>query len=275
MPISPLPPDDAVPVLVLDGVSKRFGRRVVLRDIHLALPSGTFVPVRGRNGTGKSTLLRVIAGVSSPSSGRVRGLARHVGYVPERGELGRGLSVHSYLQYLARLGRREGRLRRAARVEELVDAYGLGRHADADLRTLSKGTVKKVAIVQALLAPSDLLVLDEPTDGLDSAAVARLRIDIEKAVAQGCCVVVACHTTDLDAMAVPTLPVVIDEHGVSTPAAQPRPRPRVRVVTAALDAAPREVLVAPEEVDAVLLGVLSAGGSVHEVQPLPEGGIGR
>lgn len=192
--------------------------------------------------------------------------------MPERGELGGRLTVRTYLGHLARLGGAPGRESRLAKVEQVIGEYGLAVHADAAMRSLSKGTLKKVGIVQALLVPSNLLVLDEPTDGLDGTAIERLRGDLEAAVRSGCCVVAACHTADLDAMAVPTHPVLVDERGVSSGRDGGRQPALVHVVTARAGAGALSATMRADEVDDVLLDVLSSGGRVLSVRPLDGGG---
>ena len=151
----------------LDRIGKRYGRGPwVLRDVSLAIEPGDVVVLRGGNGTGKSTLLRVAAGVTAPTTGRVsRGAT--VGYAPERFPTGVKLSARDYLRHLAAV--------RGVPVRwELVEALGFVGDPDAPMATLSKGNTQKVALAQALHA-TDLLVLDEPWSGLDAAAGAALR----------------------------------------------------------------------------------------------------
>ncbi|GAA3462898.1 ABC transporter ATP-binding protein [Saccharothrix longispora] len=166
----------------LDRIGKRYGRGPwVLRDFTLDVDPGEVVALRGGNGSGKSTALRVAAGVTAPSSGRVeRGPS--VGYVPERFPTGVRLSAHDYLRHLAAV--RGVPVRR-----ELLDDLGFVGDPDAPLATLSKGNAQKVALVQALHA-TDLLVLDEPWSGLDAAAGAVL---VELVAASGAAVVLTDH----------------------------------------------------------------------------------
>jgi len=154
----------------LEAVGKRYGPRApwVVRDVSAAVPAGGLIRLEGRNGSGKSTLLKVIAGVCLPSSGRVRGRP-HVGYVPERFPGGLPFSAREYLRHMARVHGLAG-TPADRRVDEWLDRLGAAGYAHAPLRSLSKGMCQKVAIAQALLPGSGLLVLDEAWTGLDAAA---------------------------------------------------------------------------------------------------------
>lgn len=151
-------------VVLLDQVSKRYGRgRWVLRDLTLEV-SGLTV-LTGANGTGKSTLLKIAAGVLKPTSGRVERRPASIGYVPERFPSDVKMSASSYLAHL-------GRIRRAA-AGDVLERLGFVGSLTAPMSELSKGNAQKVALAQAFLA-TDLLVLDEPWTGLDPAAAAEL-----------------------------------------------------------------------------------------------------
>jgi ABC-type Mn2+/Zn2+ transport system ATPase subunit len=129
---------------------------------------GRLIRVEGRNGTGKSTLLKVVAGVCAPSAGRVTGRPR-CGYVPERFPGGLPFTARDYLLHLARVHGLRGPAGPRA-VDEWLERLGAASFARAPLRTLSKGMTQKVAIAQALLPRPGLLVLDEAWTGLDQAA---------------------------------------------------------------------------------------------------------
>jgi ABC-type multidrug transport system ATPase subunit len=154
----------------LEAVGKRYGPRApwVVRDVSAQLPAGRLIRVEGRNGSGKSTLLKVIAGVCLPSSGRVRGRP-HVGYVPERFPGGLPFSARDYLLHMARVHGLSG-ASAAGRVDDWLERLAAASYAQAPLRSLSKGMCQKVAVAQALLPGTGLLVLDEAWTGLDIAA---------------------------------------------------------------------------------------------------------
>ncbi|MQS13706.1 ABC transporter ATP-binding protein [Streptomyces kaniharaensis] len=158
----------------LAGVGKRYGRggRWILRGVDLAVRPGELVRIAGANGTGKSTLLRLVAGIERPSAGRVvrRGTAA---YVPERFPPALPFDASAYL---LRVGRVHGLSAAEARrrAGEWLDRFGIADRAGTPLSRLSKGTCQKVAVAQALLADAPVLLLDEAWTGLDPAARAVL-----------------------------------------------------------------------------------------------------
>ncbi|MFD5970780.1 ATP-binding cassette domain-containing protein [Streptomyces sp. NPDC060311] len=166
--------------LRLEGVGRRYGVRGpwVLRGVDLALVPGTLVRVEGSNGTGKSTLLRLLAGIDAPTEGRITGRPR-TAYVPERFPPALPFTA---ARYLTHLGTVHGLSRRAAAraAGQWLERLGAAGYADTRLSRLSKGSSQKVAVAQALLAEPELLVLDEAWTGLDADA----RGEMERAVAE-------------------------------------------------------------------------------------------
>ncbi|WP_069886045.1 ATP-binding cassette domain-containing protein [Streptomyces luteocolor] len=164
----------------LDGVGRRYGMGGpwVLRGVDLAVRAGTLVRVEGGNGTGKSTLLRLLAGIDAPSEGRVSGRPR-TAFVPERFPAALPFTANGYLTHM---GRVHGLSKDAAarRATEWLERFGAGEYGRTQLSELSKGSSQKVAVAQALLAEADLLVLDEAWTGLDASA----RAELDRAVAE-------------------------------------------------------------------------------------------
>jgi ABC-2 type transport system ATP-binding protein len=177
--------------LILRNVSKQYGRgRAVLSGVDLTLPPGESVAVLGPNGSGKSTLLRIIAGVTRPSGGTIADVPAVIGYVPDRFPASDALSS---LAYLTHIGRIRG-LRTPARALALLDQLALAGGIRTPIRALSKGNAQKVALAQALLVPPDLLVLDEPWSGLDTAAHQVLAALLRDVLADGGTVVYTDHS---------------------------------------------------------------------------------
>lgn len=203
---------DRGPRLVVDGVGVRRRRRQVLRGVSLEIGPG-LTGLLGLNGAGKSTLLRTLVGLCRPDAGTVRldGLDPYeaaeraaylsrVGYVPQGFALAPGLSLGDYLRHMAHL-RQVDRGERDAAVARVLDVVDLADRADARGHELSGGMVRRAGIAQALLADPQVLVLDEPTAGLDPHQRDQLRALVDRLVAEsGAAVLLATHLAhDLDA----------------------------------------------------------------------------
>lgn len=265
------------------GVAKRFGRSgFVLEDVEFELAGGTLTEVVGRNGSGKSTLLRLLAGLTLPTRGRVVVGGRRV-MVPERFVPPAQVSASSYLRHMGRLqGLDPSAVRR--RSGELLERLGAAGTGTTPLGHFSKGTVQKVAIAQAFLAPAGVVLLDEPHAGLDDAAATALGELISEARGSGAAVLYCEHE---DSRRLPTDQALMihDGHVRIAPGAAALsqvPPVLVRLSTADGDrAASRswngtvvagrdgELLlhVPAESVNEVLLEAIAGGWEVREVRP--------
>jgi ABC-type multidrug transport system ATPase subunit len=244
------------------GVSKRYARSgpYVLRAVDVAVSPGDIVHVRGGNGSGKSTLLRIIAGVSSPSSGRVLGRPRGVGFVPERFPPAVRFTARDYLHHLAAIRRTQ-----AAQAIDLLDRLGAAGYLHRPMTELSKGTCQKVALSQALCGPPGLLVLDEAWTGLDTEAQAVLTSEARSYAAAGGIVVLTDHARRTSDVRPGRHWRVSQGHLTETGA--PRLTDATRVVLAAPAGRRSTLEVEPTACDALLHAALTAGWSVVEVRP--------
>ena len=161
--------------LRLEHISKAFGTQQVLSDVSLSVNDGEIVGLLGPNGAGKSTLMKIMVGLW-----RAEGTAdvpERVGYLPEQNPLYEEMYVQEYLLFMARLGKVE---HPHERVETLVKRVGLTPEAHKRIGQLSKGYRQRVGLAQALLGDPDLLVLDEPTTGLDPNQLVEIRALIKQ-----------------------------------------------------------------------------------------------
>jgi ABC-2 type transport system ATP-binding protein len=175
----------AAPLLQLRHVGRVLGGRPVVADLSLTLDRGSVVGLLGVNGAGKSTTLRMIAGVLAPSDGHVLIDAadlrehlptahRQIGYLPEQVPLYPELRVVEFLDFCARLhGLRGGAV--AQSMANVVERCGLGEVRRRLLGNLSKGFQQRVGIAQAIIHDPALIVLDEPASGLDPVQATNIR----------------------------------------------------------------------------------------------------
>ena len=163
--------DAAEQAVEVRGLRVRRGGNLVLPGIDVDVRAGSVTGLLGPGGSGKTTLMRAVVGVQIVESGRVRvlgddagspALRRRVGYVTQAPSVYADLSVRENLRYFARVVDA-----RRGRVEEAIEVVGLGGHADQIVGTLSGGESSRVSLATALLGEPELLVLDEPTVGLD------------------------------------------------------------------------------------------------------------
>ncbi|MBV7671831.1 ATP-binding cassette domain-containing protein [Streptomyces halstedii] len=220
----------------LRGVGRRYGPRGpwVLRGADLVLPPRTLVRVEGANGTGKSTLLRLLAGIDAPTEGRLTGRPR-TAYVPERFP---GALPFTAGGYLVHLGRVHGldTVEAGRRADRWLARFGAAGCSRTPMARLSKGTSQKVAVAQALLAEPDLLVLDEAWTGLDAAARDELDRAVTERVADGATVVFVDHDPRRQSGAVDVTYrlgggrlVAVPTAGAKPPAVSRAVPPRIRI----------------------------------------------
>lgn len=149
-------------VLTAQGICKSFGRRRVLTGLDLDVGPGELVAVVGENGTGKTTLLRILAGDLRPDAGSVT-IDGRPGYCPQTVVLDDALTVDQHMRYFqAAYG-----IGSAARAEELIDRLGYAARRGQRAGTLSGGTKQKLSLTLALMHNPPVLLLDEPYQGFD------------------------------------------------------------------------------------------------------------
>jgi ABC-2 type transport system ATP-binding protein len=163
-------PDGEV-VIETRGLAKRFGERQALKGISFDAHRGELLAVIGPNGAGKTTLLSILAGVRDPDAGSVSRSPGEIGWVPQQAALYRRLTVAENLRLFARL---EGLADVDAAVDEMLDQTALGDRRDDQAGTLSGGNQQRINIALGLLSRPAVLLLDEPSAGLDPRQRERL-----------------------------------------------------------------------------------------------------
>ena len=155
----------------IQHISKSFGSQKVLNDVSLEIPAGQIVGLLGPNGAGKSTLMKILIGLWSADSGTVSAPSR-IGYLPENNPLYEEMYVTEYLQFMAKMTNDKCQM---TNVDTLNDKVGLTPECHKHIRELSKGYRQRVGLAQALIGDPELLILDEPTTGLDPNQLVEIR----------------------------------------------------------------------------------------------------
>jgi ABC-2 type transport system ATP-binding protein len=161
----------AAPVLEVEGLSKSYGERTALREVSLEVARGELLAVLGPNGAGKTTLLSILAGISDPDSGRISRTNGAVGWVPQQAGLYHRLTVEENLRLFARL---EGTAEVETTVERMLEQTGLADRRGDQVSSLSSGNQQRINIAVGLLGDPSVLLLDEPSSGLDPSQRIRL-----------------------------------------------------------------------------------------------------
>jgi ABC-2 type transport system ATP-binding protein len=294
-------------MMVVDTVTKRYGRggrgtRPALDGVSLEIPRGGVHAVVGPNGAGKSTLFALVLGFIHANGGDVtvdgldpRDYVRRngAGYLPERFGVPAAWRVRPALTAFAereRLGggRAERKPAAAAAADAALERFGLTEHAQKRVGELSRGMLQRLGLAQALLAPRDLVVLDEPTEGLDPGWRLRLRTELSALRAAGRTVLLASH--DLGEVGRVADRVIVLENGrvrevMDTPRNEPVQRYRVELTTPSTEvqhlfpgavplddpeaggAAYRVTVEDASELNARLAALLATGALMAAVQP--------
>ncbi len=195
-------------MISISQLTKNYGKKVqALRGIDLEIGAGMFGLV-GPNGAGKTSLMRILAGLLRPTSGRVTVLGQDVtttrgklavksvlGYLPQELGLYPDLSALEFLEYVALLKGVADKKERQRQLTELLELVGLAQDAKRRLRTFSGGMKRRVGIAQALIGKPQLLIVDEPSSGLDPEERVRLR-NLLAEMSSRCTVILSTHIVE-------------------------------------------------------------------------------
>ena len=189
-------------MIQLEHVTKRYGSKTILDDLSFDVKKGEIVGFLGPNGAGKTTTMRMIAGFTTASKGIVRvagydmatqnhEAARKIGYLPEQPPLYDVLDVSSYLRFVAR-AKGIPRAALASQLDRVINACRLETVTTKEIYKLSKGYRQRVGLAQALLGDPEVLLLDEPTAGLDPGQIQETR-EVIREVGQSHAVLLSTH----------------------------------------------------------------------------------
>ena len=191
-------------VIAVEGLSKSFGAKRVVDDIAIDVRRGQVFGFLGPNGSGKTTTIRMLCGLLTPDEGsgtclgydirtEQAAIKRRVGYMTQKFSLYEDLSIRENLEFIARV---YGMDRRAPRVDKALEQLGLVSRQDQLAGTLSGGWKQRLALAACILHEPELLLLDEPTAGVDPKARREFWDEIHRLAAQGLTVLVSTHYMD-------------------------------------------------------------------------------
>jgi len=164
-------------MIALDGLSKSFGDLVAVDGVTMSVPRGQVLGFLGPNGAGKSTTMKMIAGFLEPTGGTAKvcgfdvvdqpvEVKKRIGYLPEGAPTYGDMTAKGFLRFIAQIRGFDG-AERDRRIDEVVEKVILGEVLSQPIETLSKGFKRRVGLAQSMLHDPEVLILDEPTDGLD------------------------------------------------------------------------------------------------------------
>lgn len=189
------------PAIAVTGITKRYGTRLALQDLTLAIPQGSVFALLGPNGAGKTTAMKILLGLvrSTAGSGTLLGaplgdlrVRRRIGYLPELFRAPAWMTVRRVLEFHCALARVQEATWTAS-IRAVLDAVRLTDRAADRVGALSRGLHQRLGLAAALVAEPDLLLLDEPTAGLDPAERHRFRELIGRTRARGATVLLNTH----------------------------------------------------------------------------------
>jgi ABC-2 type transport system ATP-binding protein len=189
-------------MISLEHVRKQFGPKIVLADVSVVAEHGKAYALQGNNGAGKTTLIRIALGLVLADSGVVRvfhedpylnwSIRREIGVVTDEDAYFPELTVEEYLWWVGRL-RSVDRDVCAKQIDRYTRMFGIDEGRDHFIRTLSHGMQRKVLITSAFIGEPKLVVMDEPTNGLDSGSLGVLADLLKNHARQGNTAVISCH----------------------------------------------------------------------------------
>lgn len=184
--------------ITIQNLTKKYGEQLALDNVSFSIQKGEVVGLLGPNGAGKSTLMKSVTGAILPTSGEIEvdGFSvlkqpietkKKIGFLPENNPLYYEMYVKEYLQFVANL-RKENK----QRIEEVIQKVGLTPESHKKIGQLSKGYKQRVGLAQAILSNPEILILDEPTNGLDPNQILEIR-DVIREIGKSKTVILSTH----------------------------------------------------------------------------------
>lgn len=179
-------------IIGLEQLSKKYNDKWIVKELDYSFESGISTAFVGHNGCGKSTLLKIIAGLVEPTEGKVRRNSKLTfAYVPEK-FMPVPLSARNYLRSMGKLDGLK-RIEADRRIGQLANDFFVEEMLDVPLKSMSKGTLQKIGVIQALLIKRDILLLDEPLSGQDEASQGVFVSKINKLREMNVTIFMSCH----------------------------------------------------------------------------------
>lgn len=239
-------------MLDVKSISRRYGDLKAVDNVSFTIQSGEIVGLLGHNGAGKTTIMKLLSGYLEPDSGSIylndnliklgdNSLQRSLGYLPENPPVYPELSVASYLQYAADLKGLTRKVQRDA-IRRVVEATDLTDRFLSPINTLSRGMKQRVGVAQALLGSPSLLILDEPTNGLDPAQTEQMR-ELIKSISESATVILSTHIMqEVEAICSRALIIKQGQLAVDTPLNDLHSTNKIALQTTATEKTLRDVL---------------------------------
>lgn len=189
-------------MLEVQSISRQYGDLKAVDDVSFTITTGEIVGLLGHNGAGKTTIMKMLSGYIEPDAGSIyyqnkltklddKDLQRSLGYLPENLPVYPELSIADYMSYAAELKGLKGNQKKQA-IRDVIEATNLTDRFLSPISTLSRGMKQRVGVAQAILGNPSLLILDEPTNGLDPAQTEAMR-ELIKSIAQSATVILSTH----------------------------------------------------------------------------------
>lgn len=194
-------------MIEIKGMTRKYGEFTAVNSMDLTIEGGTIFGLLGPNGAGKSTTVKIITGAIKPTEGSVlingKEISKHpeevkaaIGYIPENAALFKNLTGKEYLTLTGRLYHVQEKTLKN-RINSLLERFHLDKEGDHQIHSYSKGMVQKLLIISALIHNPDILILDEPLNGLDASSAAVFKEILRSFTGQGKTILLSTHILEI------------------------------------------------------------------------------